>query len=374
VIGGRFAKLALVPCSLLLALPSIAGAATWKLVPVPSEAGAVSQDLYGIACSSTTACTGVGAYLSSGFTAGGALAARWNGSTWALQSVPNAKSASTYLYGVSCPSATACFAGGQTSTEHSIVERWRAGKWAIVPTPNPPNQSAELVAISCSSAKSCIAVGNRGLFTGSDTPFSLYWNGTTWTAPVTPAPSLATQSGLSGVSCTSASSCVAVGDYSISTTFTGTFGETWNGTKWTVKATPAPTGSSGSSLAAVYCSSGTACTAVGTFNSSTVFQEGYAIRLKAGKWAVQSTSSPSDSTLDGASCSTASSCEAVGNSSSGVLAEQWNALAWTVQPTPSPSGPNPLLTAVSCQSTSACLAVGHTNIESGDSTLSMQYS
>jgi hypothetical protein len=105
-----------------------------------------------------------------------------------------------------------------------------------------------------------------------------------------------------------------------------------------------------------------------------VFQEGYAIRLKAGKWAVQSTASPSDSTLDGASCSTASSCEAVGNSSSGVLAEQWNALAWTVQPTPSPGGPNPLLTAVSCQSISACLAVGHTNIESGDSTLSMQYS
>ena len=69
-------------------------------------------------------------------------------------------------------------------------------------------------------------------------PLAESWNGTTWT--LVPTPALAnTGAGLNGVSCTSPSSCMAVGE------FTGignemTLAEAWNGTSWSVVKTPRP--------------------------------------------------------------------------------------------------------------------------------------
>jgi hypothetical protein len=37
---------------------------------------------------------------------------RWNGSSWALQSTPSTPGGASELFGVSCPSATACTAVG----------------------------------------------------------------------------------------------------------------------------------------------------------------------------------------------------------------------------------------------------------------------
>lgn len=64
------------------------------------------------------------------------------------------------------------------------------------------------------------------------------WNGTSWSLLRTPSPgSFADE--LRGVSCTSSSSCMAVGDF----TGTGnehTLAEAWNGTHWSLVPTPHP--------------------------------------------------------------------------------------------------------------------------------------
>jgi hypothetical protein len=64
--------------------------------------------------------------------------------------------------------------------------------------------------VSCASATFCIAVGDA---TGSagQVPLAVAWDGTSWTIQQIPSP--AGGGVLDGVSCTSASACVAVGNY-----------------------------------------------------------------------------------------------------------------------------------------------------------------
>ena len=75
-----------------------------------------------------------------------------------------------------------------------------------------------------------------------------------------PKPSGATSAGLEGVSCISAS-CTAVGTRAESGTKTLT--ETWNGSTWSVVASPNPSEAVfGSYLRAISCVSANPCTAV----------------------------------------------------------------------------------------------------------------
>ena len=67
---------------------------------------------------------------------------------------------------------------------------------------------------------------------------------------------------LNSVSCTSATNCVAVGDYmDQADTSDTTLAEQWNGTSWTVLTTPSPV--TFSALVSVSCPSATHCVAVG---------------------------------------------------------------------------------------------------------------
>jgi hypothetical protein len=59
----------------------------WAVKSTPVPTGATSSALYGEACSSTTACTAVGTYQKG--TGQFVFAERWNGRSWALETVPN---------------------------------------------------------------------------------------------------------------------------------------------------------------------------------------------------------------------------------------------------------------------------------------------
>ena len=66
----------------------------------------------------------------------------------------------------SCVSTTTCFAvGTQTVTNPSVpktlIERWNGQTWKVVASPNPstPGSNSELRAVSCTSASFCVAVG-----------------------------------------------------------------------------------------------------------------------------------------------------------------------------------------------------------------------
>jgi hypothetical protein len=89
----------------------------------------------------------------------------------------------------------------------------------------------------------------------------------------------------------------------------------------------------------------------------------------ASGWSIQPTPNPvgaTSSMLAAVSCPSTTACIAVGDSTLGSLAESWNGRRWTIQPTPNPPGAiGPIgstdLQAVSCSSKTACTAVGTTS-------------
>jgi hypothetical protein len=200
------------------------------------------------------------------------LAERWNGTAWAIQPTPHPRGAkASALYGVSCTSASACTATGfyytSTGTAMPLAERWDGMAWAIQRTPSPATFDYNyLTAVSCTSAAACTASGYYLASTGQVT-LAERWNGTAWAIQPTPNPRSAKDSVLYGVSCTSAAGCTASGSYYTSGGAQLTLAERWNGTAWAIQPTPSPRGVSASYLAGVSCTSASACTAVGYYTT-----------------------------------------------------------------------------------------------------------
>jgi hypothetical protein len=344
----------------------------WSLQSGVVPTGASLSTLEGVACSSSTVCTGVGHYVnSSGTTV--TLAERWNGTEWTVQTTPNPSGAkSSDLWAVSCPSATACVATGEyvnsSGTTVSLAEAWNGTEWSVQATPNPSGATAStLQSVSCSASTSCMAVG-FDLNSGTWESFSERWNGTEWSLQSMPKPSGASTAIATGGSCTSATACTAAGYYySSSTGAYLPFAERWNGSEWSVQSVPNPSGAKNSYLRWVSCATSTSCAATGEYVNSSGTTVTLAERWNGTEWTIQSTANPSgakESGLKWVSCSSATACTTVGSyvNNQGIttnLAEQGNGTSWSLQSTANPSGlATNRLTAVSCSSSSACMGVG----------------
>ena len=203
----RFAVAGAVVAVLLLANSAVAAASGWSIEHTPNPTGASSSYLYGVSCVSASACTAVG-YHSNG-TTDVALAERWNGTKWSIEHTPTPAGASggSYLFGVSCVSASACTAVGQdynATTGFTLAERWNGSKWSIEHAPSPTGAtSSELDGVSCASASACTAVGQSNPSNATGVMLAERWNGTKWSIEPTPSPTGVSYSELNGVSCTS---------------------------------------------------------------------------------------------------------------------------------------------------------------------------
>ena len=195
-----------------------------------------------------------------------------------------------------------------------------------------------------------------------------------WSTMTTTNPSTDNDS-LFGVSCISASFCVAVGNGSligVGGSF-GTVAEQWNGSTWSTMNTANPPNDGalrpndggpflGDTLNAVSCTSDRACVAVGSSYNGSVNQT-LAEQWNGFTWSTMNTTNRGafDNLLNGVSCTSARACVAVGSSYNGFvnksLAEQWNGSRWSTMNTTNP-GTNDLLGDVSCTSARACVAVG----------------
>jgi hypothetical protein len=282
------------------------------------------------------------------------------------------------LLGVSCRTAANCLAVGIDQNAFKgmggpLAEKWNGGAWQTVAVKLPAGAAGGgLGRISCVSATHCVAVGffDKG-GPGNQFPLAETWNGSSWTPSQPPAPGGESTS-LSGVSCKSATACVAVGTYTKNTS-SGPVGaplaESWNGRKWTEARPPVPAGADISGLDSVSCTSAASCVATGIVITSTV--SAALIESWNGKaWSRMKAAALPATTLGElttVSCPAAKSCVAVGYASSpkglGSLAETWNGKAWTIATVHWPKGTsNELLSGVSCATASRCVAVG--NIDS----------
>ena len=340
----------------------------WTIQSTPTPTGTTLETyegyLYGVSCSSSTACTGVGGYQNSS-NAHVTLADRWNGTEWLVQSIPNQGTGENTLQGVSCASSATCIAVGKyvnKSETLALAEVWSSEKWSIqLPLSPEGAKGTELLGVSCTSSTACTAVGRyytkEKEFTREYLMLAERWNGEKWTIQSTPNPEGATVSALQGVSCTAVEACTAVGGYTNSAKKAVGLAEQWNGKAWTSQEVSAV-----SSLDSVSCTSTEACTAM----SGGLTAE----RWNGKEWSVQSMPNPigpkesdqfdGESSFSGVSCSSSIQCVAVGDLNREdeitTAAEVWNGTEWLVQGVSRPY--HGVLNGVSCSSSTVCAAVG----------------
>lgn len=345
---------------------------SWKIQQTPSPAGPFSQ-LLSVSCTSTAFCAAVGndeVSVASGVQ--DALTEIWNGTTWSIE--PNPAPPGAVLFGVSCPSATNCIAVGYqtTTTWVTLAELWNGSDWSLVATPNPAGATTSgFTGVSCSSPLACTAVGFSSLTAGREgtcapcQSLAESWNGAAWAIQPTPVPPGDSARYGKGVSCTSPDACTMVGyrvrqhpSYGLES-----LADAWNGTDWSTQRDTTL-----GYLAGVSCSSASACVAAADVGATPSVEtwDGRAWRLVGLPVPIDT----GDSLLNGVSCSSTAACTVVGEYLSSltnewaIIAEAWNGSTWNLQKTPDPGGASSSLNSVSCPS-STCIAVGGYKAKSG---------
>jgi photosystem II stability/assembly factor-like uncharacterized protein len=259
------------------------GGKTWKKRSVPKNLG----DIGSISCGSATFCVAPvtkGPITSS---TPSFLVTKNGGSSWKVVATPG----DDQIGGLSCPSATTCFAGSFISPNDVIDKTTNGGShWSS------KTVMAYAKAISCASISHCVALAGGG--------FMYTTNGSSWhlvAAPGSPS--------LSAITCVSKSVCFAAGENASDTAFvvlvTSNSGKSWKtktlpsgidvvggiacasakqcvvdgditksgksnrvilattdgGSKWTKPRLPSGTGT----LQAVWCSAKSYCVATGSY-------------------------------------------------------------------------------------------------------------
>jgi hypothetical protein len=205
------------------------------------------------------------------------------------------------------------------STDKLLAQRWNGSSWSNIAIPTPAGAFlAVLSGVSCTSATTCRAAGGYIAGTGPELvikPLVENWNGTSWSTVATPNVGSPSFAALNAVTCTSATDCTAVG-FSVPSgpAFGKTLVEHWNGTSWTIVPSPNPGGAFDSSLDAVSCTSAANCYAVGSYATETATKT-LVEHWDGSTWAIQASPNPSNSSqaaLSGVSCPGPAKCFAVG--------------------------------------------------------------
>jgi len=299
--------------------------------------------------------------------------------TWSVSATTDtAPNLINELNGVSCASATACVAVGDATTATGVVqtlaESWNGAAWKTLAGPDTSaTLDNTLASVSCWSATGCMAVGTATGSTGYLRTLAARWNGSAWSILSTPDTSASFPNSLSGVSCTSATACTAVGS-AATATGSATVVEAWDGTAWTLSPSPQAAGTADDSLAAVSCPTATTCTAVGYAVDGAGAEQTLVESWAGAAWSV--VASPDTTTglpnsLDGVSCSSASSCTAVGSAYAPggtayrTLVLTWSGGGWSAATSPDPSTGDDVLQSVACGASGTCTAVGYATTASG---------
>jgi hypothetical protein len=227
------------------------------------------------------------------------------------------------MSGVSCRTSKDCFAVGVYYGgygQYTQIEHWDGTRWSLIPSANAapdPIPGSEVLGISCTTGTPCVAVGNSGGEAAAQPtrqfrPLAEQWDGTRWQL----MPTFPEVGGvLYAVKCTSDTNCIAVGGTAADKSLI----ERWDGTTWTVE--PSPNRSHDNTLHAIKCEKATSCLAVGG-------------------QALQSTSFRA-------------------NSFGSPLIEHWNGTTWSIVPHHGPaSTANGYLSGVACPTVQNCMAVG----------------
>jgi hypothetical protein len=238
----------------------------------------------------------------------------------------------------------------------AIVDWWNGVAWQALEPPSPPaGDAVELMGVSCSAVGRCVVVGAFTHSYASVGSLAAEWADRRWTILSTPRLPLGT---LEGVSCSSITACTAVGFYSTRTIINVDLAERWNGRQWFVQPTPDPAGGVSYGLDFISCPASTACTAVGTYETTKRPLHDVSMQWNGEHSRVTSNTTTTqlpdvDLVTGSLYCIAADSCFNL----SPLELDHWNGRTWTKLSAPGPSE-HVELVGLSCSLPYVCTAVG----------------
>jgi hypothetical protein len=274
---------------------------------------------------------------------------------------------------------TAGMVSAPTTTALSIVippppvapRTWTASQAPVPPGGNSP----ELLSVSCSQPTRCVAVGDYTDKSGRGQGLLLTRSGGSWAAAKAPLPATASDPSpfLNGVSCPSATACVAVGQYRDTSGHVQGWLLTRSGASWTSARAPLPVNAAAKTFATlngVSCPSPAYCVAVGWYHNKSGVGEGLILTRSGATWTAAQAPQPANAAaapwlfLDGVSCPSPSACLAFGSytDKSGdepsLLLTKSGSRWVPSQPPHLPKDTIFGVSGVSCVSAASCAAVG----------------
>ncbi len=341
----------LILASVLLAvgvmMPGISFAKSWSIVPSPNQSSN-NDYLSAVAAVSANNIWTVGSY----FTSSGVpqtLIEQWNGTSWNIVASPNQQgSIEDYLNGVAAVPGNAndIWAVGHyvdsSYYAHTLIEQWNGTSWSIVPGPDKGSNGSNLYGVVAVSANNVWAVGDYSTSTGADQTLIEHWNGTSWSIVTSPNVN-SNFNALSSVAAVSANNIWAVGYYQSSRPSADqTLIEQWNGTSWSIIASPNQ-GTRSNVLNGVAAGSASNIWAVGDYiNSSTGTDQTLIEHWNGTSWNIVASPNVNSNYynyLYSVAAVSANNIWAVGNYLNGkgshfTLIEHWNGTSWSIVPSP----------------------------------------
>lgn len=339
----------------------VPAAATWDGTSWSStQTWSYRGRLYGVSCPTTTACLAVGENDFGHRGGTHPIAEQWNGGQWKLAPIPGRTSLPGALTAVSCSAPGACTAAGsyrKPQQDVPLIERWDGT--SLTPQQSAdPTASVATVSVSCPAADGCVLLG-----AGSGAAYLQFWDGAQWAAMNPPD-----TGGLSSVSCSSSADCLAVGSRTGAQGQPAALGLRWSGGTWSVaqpKSMPGP----GTSLTGVSCPAAARCAAVGDYESRFREPRSLAELWTGTRWRIQHTpngrATYAQAEFSGVACATATAtaCAAIGTfqtdyGSPAPLAAFWDGTRWAYPESPRTIGQYTQPDAISCPAAGMCMAVG----------------
>ncbi len=251
----------------------------------------------------------------------------------------------------------------------TLIEHWDGNAWTISPSPTIGSDSNVLLGLAAPSSNDVWAAGYYLNASGVAQTLIEHWNGSAWTVSASPNSGLGANT-LNAVAARAANDAWAVGTTTSANGVPQALIEHWNGSIWTVVS--APNGGPGpNTLQAISARAADDAWAVGNFANGTALAQTLILHWNGNAWAVSPSpnSGPGSNGLAGVSVLTASDSWAVGTAfdAGGIgttLTEHWNGSAWTVVPSPNTGPSANTLNAVAAGSAADVWAVGTYNSSS----------
>ena len=189
---------------------------------------------------------------------------------WTVVPSPSPGALGNELNGVASVSAKDVWAVGSFVVQgfgpaQTLTLHWNGTSWSVVSSPNASTGFNSLAAAAMVSANDVWAVGRFLSATGVGQTLIEQWNGTSWS--VVASPNVGTDNGLKGVAIVSATDIWAVG-FTITNGVNQTLIEQWNGTSWSVVKSPNPSASFNTLNGAAADKSSGQAWAVGDFSNA----------------------------------------------------------------------------------------------------------